>query len=129
MVSGGWIISPMELSFDNIETPTLTKAELSEMLYEQLGLNKREAKDFIDAFFDSIASNVAKGQDVRISGFGNFNVKTKQARPGRNPRTGEPAVIEARRTVTFQSGPTLKTTLNSPEMTIDKAAIPVVLER
>ena len=95
-------------SFDDIETPTLTKAELSEMLYEQLGLNKREAKDFIDAFFDSIASNVAKGQDVRISGFGNFNVKTKQARPGRNPRTGESVLIAARRAVTFQASAKLK---------------------
>jgi integration host factor subunit alpha len=105
----------MEISFDNIETSTLTKAELSELLYEQLGLNKREAKDFIDAFFDLIASNVAKGQDVKISGFGNFKVNTKKARPGRNPRTGEPALVQARRTVTFQSSPTLKDVLNDAE--------------
>jgi integration host factor subunit alpha len=98
----------MELSFDTIETPTLTKAELSELLFEQLGLNKREAKDFIDAFFDLITSNVAKGEDVKISGFGNFQVRTKQARPGRNPRTGESVLIAARRAVTFHASAKLK---------------------
>ena len=101
----------MEISFDTIETSTLTKAELSELLFEQLGLNKREAKDFIDAFFDLIASSVAEGQDVKISGFGNFKVNTKKARPGRNPRTGEPVVIEARHTVTFQCSPKFKDAL------------------
>lgn len=60
MVSGGWIISPMELSFDDIETPTLTKAELSEMLFEQLGLNKREAKDFIDAFLTRLQATLRR---------------------------------------------------------------------
>ncbi len=115
MVSEAGIIFPMEISFDTIETPTLTKAELSNLLFEQLGLNKREAKDFIDALFDLITSNVAKGQDVKISGFGNFKVKTKQARPGRNPRTGEPVLVEARRTVTFQCSPTLKAALKDPE--------------
>ena len=98
-------------SFDDIETPTLTKAELSELLFEQLGLNKREAKDFIDAFFDLIASSVAEGQDVKISGFGNFQVRTKQARPGRNPRTGEPVLIAARRAVTFHASAKLKQTV------------------
>ncbi len=98
----------MEFSFDTIETSTLTKAELSELLFMQLGLNKRESKDFIDAFFDLIACNVAMGQDVKISGFGNFKVNTKKARPGRNPRTGEAVVIEARHTVTFQCSPKLK---------------------
>jgi integration host factor subunit alpha len=105
----------MDLSFDTIETPTLTKAELSELLFEHLGLNKREAKDFIDAFFDLITSNVAKGEDVKISGFGNFKAKTKQARPGRNPRTGEAVLVEARRSVTFQCSPTLKGALKLPE--------------
>jgi integration host factor subunit alpha len=109
----------MELSFNDIETPTLTKAELSELLFEQLGLNKREAKDFVDAFFESIASNVTQGKDVKISGFGNFKVNTKLARPGRNPRTGDPVTIAARRTVTFHCGQMFKDTLNAPEITID----------
>lgn len=98
----------MELSFDTIETSTLTKAELSELLFEQLGLNKREAKDFIDAFFDLITADVAKGVDVKISGFGNFQAKTKQERPGRNPRTGEQVLVKARRTVTFHASAKLK---------------------
>ena len=103
----------MELSFDSIQTPTLTKAELAEMLYEQLGLNKREAKDFIDEFFELITQRVAQGKDVKISGFGNFQVRTKQARPGRNPRTGEPVLVEARRTVTFHASNSLKTDINA----------------
>lgn len=102
----------MELSFDSIQTPTLTKAELAEMLYEQLGLNKREAKDFIDEFFELITQQVSQGQDVKISGFGNFQIRTKQARPGRNPRTGEPVTVRARRTVTFHASPALKTEIN-----------------
>jgi len=105
----------MEISFETIETTTLTKAELSELLFEQLGLNKREAKDFVDAFFDEIAIKVTDGQNVKITGFGNFKVNTKKARPGRNPRTGEPALVEARRTVTFHSSPTLKDVLNDAE--------------
>jgi integration host factor subunit alpha len=98
----------MELSFDSIQTPTLTKADLSDLLFEQVGLNKREAKDFIDEFFDLITLKVTEGQDVKISGFGNFNVRTKKSRPGRNPRTGEPVIIKARRSVTFQPSPKLK---------------------
>ncbi len=103
----------MELSFDHIQTPTLTKAELAELLYEQLGLNKREAKDFIEEFFELITQQVAQGQDVKISGFGNFQVRTKQARPGRNPRTGEPVMVGARRAVTFHASNSLKTEINA----------------
>ena len=103
----------MELSFDHIQTPTLTKAELAELLYEQLGLNKREAKDFIDEFFELITQRVAQGLDVKISGFGNFQVRTKQARPGRNPRTGEPVMVEARRAVTFHASNSLKSEINA----------------
>lgn len=103
----------MELSFDHIQTQTLTKAELAELLYEQLGLNKREAKDFIEEFFELITKQVAQGKDVKISGFGNFQVRTKQARPGRNPRTGEPVMVEARRAVTFHASNSLKTEINA----------------
>ena len=78
----------MEISFDTLDTPALTKAQLAEMLFEQIGLNKREAKDFVDAFFEAINVELANGCDIKISGFGNFEVKSKSARPGRNPRTG-----------------------------------------
>ena len=98
----------MELSFDSIDTPTLTKSELAVMLFEQIGLNKREAKDLIDAFFDRITNQLVEGQDVKISGFGNFEVRTKVARPGRNPRTGEVVTIPSRRVVTFRASGALK---------------------
>ena len=98
----------MEISFDSIDTPALTKSELAAMLFEQIGLNKREAKDFIDAFFDQITNQLVEGQDVKISGFGNFEVRTKVARPGRNPRTGETVTIPSRRIVTFRASGALK---------------------
>ena len=98
----------MELSFDSIDTPALTKSELAAMLFEQIGLNKREAKDFIDAFFNQITNQLVEGQDVKISGFGNFEVRTKVARPGRNPRTAETVTIPSRRVVTFRASGALK---------------------
>ncbi len=98
----------MELSFDHLETPALTKAQLAEMLFEQIGLNKRESKDMIDAFFDLIAQSLVDGNDVKISGFGNFQIRTKAPRPGRNPRTGEAIPIQARRAVTFHASHKLK---------------------
>ena len=75
----------MEISVESLETPALTKAQLAELLFEQIGLNKRESKDMVDAFFDLIVDSLIQGQDVKISGFGNFQIRTKAARPGRNP--------------------------------------------
>ena len=91
-----------------IETPTLTKAELSELLFERLGLNKRESKDMVEAFFDLIHSTLVSGDDVKMSGFGNFNIRRKAPRPGRNPRTGEAIPIKARNVVTFHASHKLK---------------------
>ena len=73
----------------SLETPTLTKAELADLLFERLGLNKRESKDMVEAFFDLIHATLVTGDDVKMSGFGNFNIRRKAPRPGRNPRTGE----------------------------------------
>ncbi len=98
----------MEFSVESIETPALTKAQLAEMLFDQIGLNKRESKDMIDAFFDLISDSVVEGTDVKISSFGNFQIRTKAPRPGRNPRTGEAIPIEARRVVTFHASHKLK---------------------
>ncbi len=98
----------MLLTVDSLETPALTKAHLSELLYEQIGLNKREAKDMVDAFFRIMTEELVKGEEVKISGFGSFQVRTKSARPGRNPRTGEPVPIDARRVVTFHVSPKLR---------------------
>ena len=98
----------MAISVESLETPALTKAQLAELLFEQIGLNKRESKDMIDAFFDLVGNSLVDGDDVKITGFGNFQIRTKAPRPGRNPRTGEPIPIEARRVVTFHASQKLK---------------------
>ncbi|TAN51087.1 MAG: integration host factor subunit alpha [Methylococcaceae bacterium] len=87
---------------------TLTKAELIEQLYDDLGLNKREAKEFVEQFFEEIKDALVAGQDVKLSGFGNFIVRSKGERPGRNPKTGADIPIAARRVVTFRAGQKLK---------------------
>jgi integration host factor subunit alpha len=87
---------------------TITKAELSDALFDQVGLNKREAKDLIDSFFETVGQSLQLGVDVKISGFGNFQLREKSARPGRNPKTGELVPISARRVVTFHASQKLK---------------------
>lgn len=98
----------MEFTVDSLETPALTKAQLAELLFEQIGLNKRESKDMVDSFFDLIGNSLIEGEDVKISSFGNFQIRTKAPRPGRNPRTGEAIPIDARRVVTFHTSHKLK---------------------
>jgi integration host factor subunit alpha len=86
----------------------LTKARLAETLFEDLGLNKRESKELVELFFEEIRNTLASGDDVKLSGFGNFVLRTKNERPGRNPKTGEEIPISARRVVTFRPGQKLK---------------------
>jgi integration host factor subunit alpha len=86
----------------------LTKAEMAQRLFEDVGLNKREAKEFVDIFFDVIREALEKGGNVKLSGFGNFDLRQKNQRPGRNPKTGEEIPISARRVVTFRAGQKLK---------------------
>jgi integration host factor subunit alpha len=86
----------------------LTKAELAEALFDDLGLNKREAKEFVDLFFETIRNCLEQGDEVKLSGFGNFELRTKNSRPGRNPKTGEEIPISARRVVTFRPGQKLR---------------------
>ncbi len=86
----------------------LTKAEMAEKLYEELGLNKREAKEIVEMFFEEIRSALESGNQVKLSGFGNFDLRDKNQRPGRNPKTGEEIPISARRVVTFRPGQKLK---------------------
>lgn len=86
----------------------LTKAEMAERLFDELGLNKREAKELVELFFDEIRDALVKGEDVKLSGFGNFTLRHKDQRPGRNPKTGEEIPISARRVVTFRPGQKLK---------------------
>ena len=86
----------------------LTKADLAEHLYEELGLNKREAKEIVEQFFEEIRASLEENEPVKLSGFGNFELRDKRQRPGRNPKTGEEIPIEARRVVTFRPGQKLK---------------------
>jgi integration host factor subunit alpha len=99
---------PSRIVLPTIETPTLTKAELAELLFERLGLNKRESKDMVEAFFEIVHATLVEGDDVKLSGFGNFNIRRKAPRPGRNPRTGESIPIKARNVVTFHASHKLK---------------------
>ena len=92
----------------SLETPTLTKADLAELLFDRLGLNKRESKDMVEAYFEIIHGTLVRGDDVKLSGFGNFNIRRKAPRPGRNPRTGESIPIKARDVVTFHASHKLK---------------------
>jgi len=86
----------------------LTKAEMAERIYEDVGLNKREAKEFVDAFFETLGEVLAQGQQVKLSGFGNFDLRRKNSRPGRNPKTGQEVPISERTVVTFRPGQKLK---------------------
>ena len=86
----------------------LTKADLAERHHEELGLNKREVKDIVELFFSEIRVALESGNQVKISGFGNFDLRDKSQRPGRNPKTGEEIPISARRVVTFRPGQKLK---------------------
>ena len=86
----------------------VTKAELAEHLFEELGLNKREAKELVENFFEEIRGALEQGRQVKLSGFGNFDLREKKQRPGRNPKTGEEIPISPRRVVTFRPGQKLK---------------------
>lgn len=87
---------------------TLTKAELADLLFEKVGLNKREAKDMAESFFEEIRVQLERGESVKLSGFGNFQLCDKPPRLGRNPKTGEDIPITARRVVTFHPSQKLK---------------------
>jgi integration host factor subunit alpha len=87
---------------------SLTKAEIADHLFEEVGLNKREAKEFVDSFFEAIRDALEGGDNVKLSGFGNFQLREKNQRPGRNPKTGEEIPISARRVVTFRPGQKLR---------------------
>ena len=86
----------------------LTKADLAEMLFDELGLNKREAKEIVEMFYSEICTALENNDQVKLSGFGNFELRDKSSRPGRNPKTGEEIPISARRVVTFKPGQKLK---------------------
>ncbi len=86
----------------------LTKADIAEHLFEKAGMNKADAKDLVEAFFEKVRVTLEQGEHVKLSGFGNFELREKKSRPGRNPKTGEDIPISARRVVTFRPGQKLK---------------------
>ncbi len=86
----------------------LTKADMAESLFNKLGLNKRESRKLVDSYFEELIASLAVGKQVKLSGFGNFDIRDKNERPGRNPKTGEKVPITARRVVTFRPGQKLR---------------------
>ena len=92
---------------------TITKADIVEYLHTQLGLNKSESKKLIEDFFDEIKDSLARNEEVKLSGFGNFELLNRKSRPGRNPKTGEDVIISARRVVTFRAGNKLRKKIDS----------------
>ncbi len=97
----------------------LTKADMAEKLYEELGLNKREAKELVEMFFEEVRSALEGGDQVKLSGFGNFDLRDENERPGRNPKTGEEIPITARRVVTFRPGQKLKARVEAYAGTVE----------
>jgi integration host factor subunit alpha len=108
------ISSPQDkIAKDIPENLALTKADLAHLLYTQVGLNKREAKEIIDEFFEAIGGALEHGQEVKLSGFGSFLLREKKQRPGRNPKTGEVVPVSARRVVVFHASHKLKEQVNT----------------
>ena len=87
---------------------TITKADIVDHLHSTLGLNKSEAKEIVESFFNEITESLLKDEEVKLSGFGNFELIKKKARPGRNPKTGEAVTVSARKVVTFRAGQKLR---------------------
>ena len=92
---------------------SLTKADMAERLSSEQNLSKRDAKDMVEAFFEEVSSSLVSNEQVKLSGFGNFDLRDKRSRPGRNPKTGEEVAISARRVVTFRPGQKLKDRVES----------------
>ena len=94
----------------------LTKAEMADHLFEKLGINKRDAKELVETFFEEVREALESGEQVKLSGFGNFDLRQKNERPGRNPKTGEDIPIRARRVVTFRPGQKLKSRVENAKL-------------
>ncbi len=86
----------------------LTKADIVERIFKEVGLNKKEAAEMVDMVFDVIKDTLGKGEKVKISGFGNFSIRDKSTRMGRNPQTGDSMEISARRVLTFKASNVLR---------------------
>jgi len=92
----------------------VTKADIVERIYERVGVAKSEANEIVEEIFLLLKTRLERGDKVKIAGFGNFEVRTKHPRKGRNPQTGEPLTIAGRRVLTFKASPLLKEAMNQP---------------
>ena len=101
---------------------TVTKMELANLLFDELGLNKREAKEFVELFFEEIRSALENGDNVKFSGFGSFSVRDKPQRPGRNPKTGEEIPVSARRVVTYKASQKIKDRISASVKMLENAS-------
>ncbi len=99
---------PQDRRAKRLVSMALTKADMAESLFNEVGLNTREARELVDSFFEELKACLKLGEPIRLSGFGNFDLRDKNARPGRNPKTGEKVPIPARRVVTFKAGQKLR---------------------
>ena len=102
---------------------TVTKMELANLLFDELGLNKREAKEFVELFFEEIRSALENGDNVKFSGFGSFSVRDKPQRPGRNPKTGEEIPVSARRVVTYKASQKIKDRVADNVKMLEKTSV------
>ena len=102
---------------------TVTKMELANILFDELGLNKREAKEFVELFFEEIRSALENGDNVKFSGFGSFSVRDKPQRPGRNPKTGEEIPVSARRVVTYKASQKIKDRVADSVKMLEEASV------
>lgn len=100
---------------------SLTKSTFTEHLYNELGLNKREARELVELFFEDMKEALEQGEPIRLSGFGRFDLRDKGNRPGRNPKTGEKVPITARRVVKFKAGKKLKQKVGNTMDQLDPA--------
>ena len=94
-------------------TDTLTRADLAELIYSEVGISKTEASEIVDQFFEEIINDLVDGNSVKLTSFGTFSVRHKKERIGRNPKTKEEAIIDARRVISFKASKVLKKRINS----------------
>lgn len=104
------------MAVKNTSIGTVTKADIVEQVFERIGFSKKEATDLVELVFDSLKAKLIEGEKVKISGFGNFVVRGKQERIGRNPQTGEQIKISARRVLTFKPSQVLKGMMNGEDV-------------
>ena len=91
---------------------TITRADVAETIYEEIGLSRKDSTDILDMILDEIVKELSNGNDVKLSSFGTFSLRQKKERSGRNPKTGVEAIISPRKVISFKPSPTMRKTIN-----------------